>query len=150
MLQAKLVILPAFNRSAFVRDAEAVTGKNHLRSTDAKNLPNETAEVLSILEDFAGYSEAGRNLLNIGFLFTGTVDNIDLVPTLVGGSFVRTLQARSPILGAAIVVAPFQAWEAALHRVERGEFDESVMVCFRGIARDLFSIERRTDLPRLT
>lgn len=150
MLQAKLIMLPGFNRAAFVRDAEAVTGKNHLRATDAKNLSSETAEVLSIMEDFGGFSEAGRSLLHIGYLFTGTSDLIDMVPTIVGGTFLRTTLARSPIISAVIVVASFQAWESALHRVERCEFPEAITVCFRGIARDLFSIERRTNLPRLT
>ena len=148
MLQATLIMLPAFNKADFVHSAESVTGKNHLRATDAKNLPNPTAEILSILEDFAGFPDAGLNLMHFGFLFTGTTDNIDLVPSVVGGTFFRTLLSRSPILGAVIVVATLQQWESAIERVG-GCDHEHLRRCFAKITLDLSKFRRRNDLLRL-
>jgi len=149
MIQANLIMIPAFNRGAFVHQAESVTGKNHLRATDSKNLQSDTAEVLSILEDFGGFGEAGNNIVHLGFLFAGTVDNIDILPGIVGGQFIKTLHVKSPILSAIIIVATLQQWETAIERVGRNDYGEHLKKCFHGIAGDLFKINKRTDLPRL-
>lgn len=150
MLKATLIMVPAFNKADFVHTAESVTGKNHLRATDAKNLTNPTAEILSILEDFADFPEAGMNVCNFGFLITGTVDNTDLVPSIVGGQYVRTLLSRSPILGAMIIVATLQQWESAIQRVTRHDHNEHIRTCFSKIAIELSKYHRRNDLLRIT
>lgn len=148
MLIAKLVILPTLNKSDFMLSAESVTGKNHLRSTDAKNLGTALAEMLSITEDFAGYSDAGMSVAHIGFLFAGTFDLIDFVICEVDGKFIKTTLSKSPILSSALVIATFREWESAIERVLKRD-NESLRTCFQKIAFDLSKFRRRNDLLRI-
>lgn len=135
MLQASLVIVPTLDKATLCRAAHAITGKNHLRATDAKNLTNPVSEIISILEDYGGYSQAGLDLVQFGFLFVGTTNFVTQVPQLVGGRFIFSSQSNSDLLATAIVLGSLKEWsDAAVAAQGRGDHFSK---CFEGILKTL-------------
>jgi hypothetical protein len=136
MIKASLIILPTLDVATLVSVAQTVTGKNHVRATDAKNLPNKVGEMISILEDFGGNAFDGQDLVNFGFLFVGTTNLIIQVPQLVSGCrFVTSSHSTSDLLRASIVLAPIRPWIDALSAA-RGR-SEHLYQCFEGIVQTL-------------
>ena len=136
MIQASLVILPTLDVPTLVSVAQTVTGKNHVRATDAKNLSTPTGEMLSILEDFGGHSFDGQELVQFGFLFVGTTNLVIQVPQIVSGSrFIFSAHSTSDLIRASIVLAPLRPWIDALSTAQ-GRGDHLVQ-CFEGIVQTL-------------
>jgi hypothetical protein len=135
MLQASLIILPVLDKAVLCRAAHSITGKNHLRSTDAKNLSNPQAEILSILEDYGGHASDGQNLVQFGFIFYGTTNMVMQVPQLVGGEFIFSSRSNSDLLATAIVMGSLNQWvDAYAKAASRGEH---LQKCFESIIRTL-------------
>ena len=110
MLKAQLIIIPQLDRGSLCTVAESVTGRNHLRATDAKNLKTETAEHLSILEDFGGQAEDGRHLLYFGYVFSGTYPLVYRVCSILNSPFLASAYKISDLFASAIVVASYETW----------------------------------------
>lgn len=108
MIQVELVLAPNIDRPRFCKAAESVTGRNHVRSTDLRNLPNELSEVLSILSDFGG---DGTRIFELGFLFVGSAPLVNKAVQSVGGRFLFARETTSDLLAAALVVAPLRDWQ---------------------------------------
>lgn len=115
MIQAVLVMKPAFDKSAFHNAVESVTGQNYLRETDNRNLREHTAEILSILRDY-GNPHDTEHMVHVGFLFAGSIDLIIQLPTIVHGTFLHNQESDSQLIGNCIIVASLQEWKDACFR----------------------------------
>lgn len=117
LIQVALVIVPVLDRKTLYRGALSVTGNNHLQATDRKNLSSVLAEDLSILQDFSGWSEGGEDIVQLGFMFIGASNLVNVIPELVGAKSLTTALALSPMISANIVLASFRQWCTLVEKV---------------------------------
>lgn len=134
------------DKSTFHRAVESVTGMNYLRDTDERNLTDPTAEAVSV---FASYGEPHDSsaVVPVGFVFIGTIDLVNQIPSIVKGHCLTNQQSNSAMIGSIVVVATIAEWWAAINRSKGNQHLER---CFVSVRSQIEPLNPRTNLKRLT